>query len=104
MEAFPTLGAAEAWLDSNLRKITLGIWDPDDDDPAADPAARYSLGAYAEAVITARENRPIHPLKSSQVRNRRPPRIWLRAVVVADLVRRPRLAARRIPRSTCQWA
>jgi len=34
---FPTLGAAEAWLDSNLRKITLGIWDPDDDDPAAAP-------------------------------------------------------------------
>ena len=62
---FPTLGAAEAWLDSNLRKITLGIWDPDDDDPAADPAARYTLGAYAEAVIAARENRPIHPLKAS---------------------------------------
>lgn len=62
---FPTLGAAEAWLDTNLRKITLGIWDPDDDDPAADPAARYTLGAYAEAVIAARENRPIHPLKAS---------------------------------------
>ena len=65
MGTFPTLGAAEAWLDTNLRKITLGIWDPDDDDPAADPAARYTLAAYAEAVITARENRPIHPLKAS---------------------------------------
>ncbi len=29
MGTFPTLGAAEAWLDSNLRKITHGIWDPD---------------------------------------------------------------------------